>query len=50
MTEKFYDFIGFYPNLVESFAVFALFVWKLLKKAIAELNICQENFQDSLKI
>ena len=33
-----------------SFVVFASPVWKVLKKAIAELNICRENFCGSLKI
>ena len=32
---------GFYPNVGKTFAVFTLTVWKVLKKAFAELNICQ---------
>ena len=40
-------FIGFH----QTFAIFALSVWKVLKKAIAQLNIRQENLvhQKSMK-
>ena len=38
-------FTGFHTNVV-----FALSVWNVLKKDIAELNIYQENFRDSSKI
>ena len=34
----------------KTFKVFASSLWKELKKAIAELNICRENSLDSLKI
>ena len=33
-----------YPNVGKTFAVFASSVRKVLKKAIAELNICRESF------
>ena len=38
-------FTGFHTNVV-----FALSIWNVLKKDIAELNIYQENFRDSSKI
>ena len=41
---------GFHPNVRKTLAVFALSIRKLLKKAIAQLNICRENFCGSSKI
>ena len=48
--KKVSQFTGSQPNAGKAFAVFTSTVWKLLKKAIAELNIRQENFQDLSKI
>ena len=43
-------FTGFHPNVGKTFAAFALTVWKVLKKDIAELNICWKKFRNSSKI
>ena len=44
------QFTEFHPNVGKIFAVFASSVWKVLKKAIAQLNIRRKNFHGSLKI
>ena len=41
---------GFHPDVRKIFAVFASSVWKVLKKATAQQNICRENFHGSSKI
>ena len=43
-------FSGFHPNVGKTFAVSTSTVWKVLKKAIVQLNIHQENFCGLLKI
>ena len=43
-------FTGFHPNVVKPFPVFALSAWTVLKKAIGEPNISQENFCILLKL
>ena len=35
----------FHPNEGKIFAAFALSAWKVLNEVIAQLNICQENFE-----
>ena len=37
-------FTALRPNEGKTFAAFALSVWKVLKKAVAQLKICQETF------
>ena len=40
------QFTGIHPNVGKTFVVFALSAWKVLKKAIAKLNICWESSCD----
>ena len=40
-------YTGFHPNVAKTLAVFTSSVWKVLKKAIAQLNICREKFCNS---
>ena len=47
---KVLQFIGFHPNVGKVFVVFASSLWKVLKEAIAELNIRWKTFSNSSKI
>ena len=47
---KVLQFPRFHPHIGTTFVVFGLSVWKVLKKAIAQLNIWWENFCSSSKI
>ena len=41
---------GFYPSVGKIFVVFASFVWKVPKKAIAELNIIYQKSAKTVKL
>ena len=47
---KVLQFTGFHPSVGKTFTFFASSVWKVMKKAIAQLSIRRDNFHDSSKI
>ena len=51
MREKFRSswFNGFHSNVRKTFVAFASSVWKVLNKAITQLEICWQNFRDPQK-